>query len=338
MKISFLVPHLKVAGGIRIALGYADGLAARGHEVFVVVQNSNFLRRTIANVFNRKPEWQKQLRAQVVQVASWEQAPSADVIIADSWRIAKVFSTLQTSARIFQLVQHDERLYHGDAESVAMTLALPLRKIVVSSWLKQIVLEQYAQESDLLLNPVDRNLFHQVPRIAPEDTVRVLLLHHTYPWKGTAEGVEMVTSLKSRYPEIRLILFGSRGEEVSAYPCDEYYYNLPQEKLAQLYSNTDIYLCPSWEEGFGLPSIEAMHCGATLVTYDNGGSRDYAKDGETAFVAPHREVGALAEKLEQAVSDSVLRKKVARQGQVFVQSMPTWETQVTGLERILEQK
>ena len=71
-----------------------------------------------------------------------------------------------------------------------------------------------------------------------------------------------------------------------------------------------IYLCPSWDEGLGMPSMEAMACGSALVTYDNGGSRDYAHDGETALVAPRRDlpalVGALGRILEIAVPFSCL--------------------------------
>ncbi len=50
-----------------------------------------------------------------------------------------------------------------------------------------------------------------------------------------------------------------------------------------------------------MPPMEAMACGAALATYDNGGCRDYARDGETALVAPRRDVGALARALQRLV-------------------------------------
>jgi len=43
-----------------------------------------------------------------------------------------------------------------------------------------------------------------------------------------------------------------------------------------------------------MPAMEAMACGAALLTYDNGGCRDYARDGETALVARRRDVDDLA--------------------------------------------
>jgi glycosyltransferase involved in cell wall biosynthesis len=81
--------------------------------------------------------------------------------------------------------------------------------------------------------------------------------------------------------------------------------------------------------------MEAMACGAALVTFDNGGCRDYAIDGETALVAPRRDVAALAEALERMVSDVALRERLARQGQAFVTSRFDWDRAAERLEGIL---
>ena len=95
--------------------------------------------------------------------------------------------------------------------------------------------------------------------------------------------------MKSRHPEVRLVGFGTKRPRLPL-PYDEFFENPPQERLAWLYSRCPIYCCPSWDEGLGMPAMEAMACGAALCTYDNGGCRDYAIDGRTALVAPRRDV------------------------------------------------
>jgi glycosyltransferase involved in cell wall biosynthesis len=339
MKIAFLAPHLKISGGVRILLTYASLLEKRGHEVTVyVIQSKQPLRRMLCNVFGiGLPAWIPHFSAQVRRVEAIDPAhvSRADVLVATTWQTALALDNFPTSyGSQWYLVQHDEGLYHGDRAKVDKALALPQHKIVVSTWLQQILRDRFNQSSRVLINPVDASLFHQLPRTAEPGTVRVLLLHHTYAWKGTEEGVRIVERVRSRHPEVRLILFGVRDKSAIEYPYDEYHYNLPQSKLAQLYSDTDIFLCASWEEGFGLPSVEAMRCGAALVTYDNGGSRDFAFNGETAFVAPHRDVEALERCLEDAVSNAVLRARIAAAGKSFVEHMPTWEEQTKELERI----
>ena len=120
-----------------------------------------------------------------------------------------------------------------------------------------------------------------------------------------------------------------------ALPYDEFHENLPQARLAWLYSRCPIYLCPSWDEGLGMPPMEAMACGAALVTFDNGGCRDYAVDGETALVAPRRDVAALSACLERIVEDRALRGRIAAKGQDFVTSRFDWDRATARLEDII---
>src|SRR3989454_6288843 len=81
-----------------------------------------------------------------------------------------------------------------------------------------------------------------------------------------------------------------------------------------------------------MPPMEAMACGAALVTYDNGGSRDYARDGETALVARRRDVADLAARLERLAADEPLRARLAAAGTAFVTGAFDWERAVTRLE------
>ena len=118
-------------------------------------------------------------------------------------------------------------------------------------------------------------------------------------------------------------------------PYDEFVADPPQERLAWLYSRCPIYLCPSWDEGLGMPPMEAMACGAALCTYDNGGCRDYAIDGRTAVVAPRRDVDALARALGRLVEDRGFRERVAREGQGFVTTQFDWARATARLEAVL---
>ena len=132
-------------------------------------------------------------------------------------------------------------------------------------------------------------------------------------------------------PGLRLVGFGVKPPRASL-PYDEFHANPPQDGLAALYSGCDIYLCPSWDEGLGMPSMEAMACGVALVTYDNGGCRDYAVDGQTALVAPRRDVEALAAALQRAATDGALRERVAAAGLVRITTAFDWERAVDRLE------
>ena len=339
MRITFLCPHLRIAGGVRAILTYADRLARRGHLVTVVVPAKGPLRAAWRMLRGAGPDWIPgfQPRVRWVAALSAPDLPDGDAIVATAWQTAgPVNAAPARCGRKFYLIQHYESLYHGKPEEVDQTYRYPLRKIVISSWLQEIMREKFQSEAELLVTPVDPALFSRVDPGPDDGLVRVLMLHHDYAWKGVADGLEAVQWVKARRPEVRLVGFGvKRPKRGEAY--DEYHENLPQNRLAWLYSRCPIYLCPSWDEGLGMPSMEAMACGAALVTYDNGGSRDYALDGQTALVARRRDVADLAAKLERAVADPGLRAKLAREGMALIKREFDWEQAAAKMEALFDQ-
>lgn len=339
MRITFLMPHLKLAGGTRLSLTYAHFLAEKGHHVTVVVSSKNFWRRFLANILNIKPGWFKKNKAKFLRVKNFqaENIPTGDIVVACFWQGALFMSDYpQTKGKPIHFIQHDERLYHGPADQVTQAYRLQNKKIVLSHWLQERIRQDFNQHSDVLLTPVDFNLFHKVKANRQnKDKIRILSLHHSYIWKGTAVCVEVVKKIKDVHSEVELILYGAREKNIALNDCDEYYYNLPQEKMAELYSGCDIFICSSEWEGLGMPGMEAMACGTCLVTYDIGGSRDYAFDNETALVAKHADKEDLYKKILLAVEDKELREEIAQGGYDFIHNkIDTWLKSTDKLENI----
>jgi len=311
VKITFLCPHVRIAGGVRAILTYADRLAARGHDVTLVVPAKSRVRAAWRNVRGVGPDWVPELRARVRWVGRWtpEALAQGDV------------------------VQHYESLYHGAPDAVDTTYRLPLKKVVISTWLRDLMRQRFGSPAEVLVTPVDLDLFHPTPADVSTSRPRVLMLHHEHAWKGVADGFEAVARVTRHVPTLRLVGFGVKPPR-DAVPYDEFHLNPPQDRLAAVYSSCEIYLCPSWDEGLGMPPMEAMACGAAVVTYDNGGCRDYARDGETALVARRRDIGDLAAKLERLVVDESLRARLAAAGMRFVTTAFSWDRAVRRLEEI----
>jgi glycosyltransferase involved in cell wall biosynthesis len=276
------------------------------------------------------------MQARVEWVPAWSAAvlPSADAVVATSWQSVEAVAAAPTRCgRKFYFIQHYESLYHGEAARVDATYRLPLRKIVISTWLADVMAERFDTPAAVVVTPVDEGLFRPVP-VEDDGRRRVLMLFHEYAWKGVADGLEAFGRVHARHPELALVGFGVKAPPRKQ-AFAEFHENLPQERLAGLYSRCPIYLCPSWDEGLGMPSMEAMACGAALCTYDNGGCRDYAIDGRTAVVAPRRDLEALAWGLARLVEDPELRRRIARQGQEFVRAQFDWERATARLESLL---
>jgi starch synthase len=54
----------------------------------------------------------------------------------------------------------------------------------------------------------------------------------------------------------------------------------------QLYSNAQVFCCPSVYEPFGIINLEAMACRAAVVASSTGGIKEVVVDGETGYLVP----------------------------------------------------
>jgi len=112
--------------------------------------------------------------------------------------------------------------------------------------------------------------------------------------------------------------------------------DLDQRRLAdEVYNQTRVFMQSSLHEGFGLTAVEAMACGAALVTSDCGGSRDYAVPGETAVVVPAGDVTGLADSVDALLENDQRRHALAAAGERYVRKFQ-WTRSAELLETFLE--
>ena len=113
------------------------------------------------------------------------------------------------------------------------------------------------------------------------------MMYHPSREKGWDVARVALLELIVRRPQLRAVVFAM--SEAPPEPLPEQVcvlVGLDHARLAaEVYNDTRVFVQASYHEGFGLTAIEAMGCGAALVTTDCGGSRDYAVPGETAVVA-----------------------------------------------------
>ncbi len=87
---------------------------------------------------------------------------------------------------------------------------------------------------------------------------------------------------------------------------------VPQEDLAALYSGCEVFCFPSYYEGFGRPVLEAMRCGAPVVTSRVSSLPEVGGDA-CEYVNPHDPTD-IARGLQRALEDAERRKSMREQG------------------------
>ena len=91
-----------------------------------------------------------------------------------------------------------------------------------------------------------------------------------------------------------------------------------REDLIALYNMAEAFIFPSWIEGFGIPVLEAMTCGAPVIASDRGSIPEVA--GEAAILINAYDAEALAQHLTRiltlpAEGHSLREKGLARAAQ-----------------------
>lgn len=97
---------------------------------------------------------------------------------------------------------------------------------------------------------------------------------------------------------------------------------LPDDELAAAYSGCSLFAYSSLSEGFGLPPVEAMACGAPVLTADAGALPE-TTDGAALLVDP-RAADAIADGLIRLLTDDELRSRLVAAGAVRAREL-SWD-------------
>ena len=81
--------------------------------------------------------------------------------------------------------------------------------------------------------------------------------------------------------------------------------------MRDLYSAIDVFVLPSYREGFSRSAMEAAACGCALVLSDIRGCREIGRHDEHLLLVPPRNAAALTEALRRLVDDGALRHRLA---------------------------
>jgi glycosyltransferase involved in cell wall biosynthesis len=209
----------------------------------------------------------------------------------------------------------------------------------LSKWLKRQTSKRLSAHV-----AVGRRAARQVEEAVGLPPGRVLTIHNGVPDLGPApmrapdgavvigtlarfdwiKGLDVLLEAAAGLPEVELLLVGegSQRDDLARQATDLGVAGrvkfLPwaegaRERLADM----DVFVLPSRNEGFPLSIVEAMLASRPVVATDVGSVREAVLDGETGFVVPVDDVGALRDALDRLVQDPEARTRMGAAGREF---------------------
>ncbi len=197
----------------------------------------------------------------------------------------------------------DQSRRNWERKKAAFSGVLRMTLVPVSQWLDSVVKESFLKDypTQVIYNGLDLNPFRHVEsdfrkRYGLEGKKLILgvALHWTEK-KGLRDYFKLAELLDDSY---RIVLVGEIEDGVKTLPDNivsiEPVYD--DNKLAEIYSASDLCLNLSYEETFGLTSVESLACGTPIITYDQTAVPEIAR----MFGAPVVYAGNISE-LKKAI-------------------------------------
>lgn len=336
-----------MGGGERHLADLANGLAGRGHEVYLALRPDSpivaELKRIgkeylttlpLRNSLDAKSARElsklvRRARIQIVHAHMARDYPLAAYAVRQN-REARLIVTRHV---LFPLSRLHRITLSGGVRMIAVSQA-------VASQLRsnQVVAPE---RISVVLNGIDTTRFEETSRRfdheqflrdwkLPSDCLLVGTVGELTPLKGQAEFVQAAAQVITHYPQCYFFIAGidhSPGEEnrkALERLIEEL--NLGErvklvgwlENLASLYCALDVFVSASHTESFGLAIAEAMSSGAAVVATETEGAREIIQPGETGVLVPVRDVGKLATGILELLDDGDKRLRVGQAAQQSV--------------------
>lgn len=351
-KVVFLVPNYasKPVGGVKVVLEYANRLGRDGYEVKIVYAMFNkwwkqdllhricfffqFCKQRITGSY--LPRW-FEVNNKVKQCLVWRldrySYPKDALMVGtavDTMYYLNQFD-IPASQKCYFIQDYED--WNVGAVQVNKTYTYEAKKIVISTWLSQIVYK-YDRNVKIVFNGFDLSYFILSNNIEKRKSDIVCCMYSLFYRKAFDIASAVLNKVHQTHPNLKVLLFGTAERPTDLPSWYTYYQSPDRDTLNHIYNEASIYVAASRQEGWGLTIGEAMACGCAVACTDNKGYLEMAKDGQTALVSPVDDIEALSDNVIKLLSNDSLRCEIAHNGHQFIQSLDI-EKQYTKFRDIL---
>ena len=331
LNITYVMTWTGVCGGTKIILEHANRLTKMGNKITLITHDNKPI------WFNLDPN------VEFIQVP-WENVlcekipKETDVIVATYWReiyecveqkIAPVIYFEQGDFHLFDTNKLDERTFNYINKQLKTIEDI----YTVSSFAKKKLKEIYNVDTKVIPNAVNDKVFFYEEHKENKKPIITIIGSEEIEFKRIQNIIDAVKIIQKKYNVELQWVTPTKPIKNKDIEC---LVNPPQIEIGNLLRKTDIYVCASIYESFCLPVLEAMTCGAAVVTTDNGGNRDFVRDNINALVVEKDNIKDLVEKIEKILNDRELKNSLIKNG-VEVSKQYSWDNVMSRIQNYYQE-
>ena len=169
--------------------------------------------------------------------------------------------------------------------------------IVASSFTRRTLVDNGVSPEKIVLNPygVDLEEFSPAPGRRPSRPVRFLFVGSVGARKGVPLLLQAWRSLQARDAELWIAgpILDCHTRSIPPLPGLRLLGKVPHRELPGLLREADVFVFPSYFEGFGLVLLEALATGLPVIATEATAAPDLIADGVEGYIVPTGNVEAL---------------------------------------------
>lgn len=177
---------------------------------------------------------------------------------------------------------------------------------------------------------IDRKIFYPrlksnsiIPSLVQNDRPNILFASRLVWEKNLETLIHVYDYCCAHKKEYNFIIAGSGSAEEELkrrMPSAYFLGSLSQDKLAQVYSDCDLFLFPSESETYGNVVVEAMSCGLPVVCADGGGPKSFVEHGVNGLKVSPFDTLAYVDCMDQVIGNTTLRNNLIKNGSAHAQT------------------
>ena len=180
---------------------------------------------------------------------------------------------------------------------------------------------------------VDPDLFTPLPHIARKPGHLITTASADVALKGLSYLLEALAKIRTER-DVHLTIIGRPREGANAdlirklglTDCITHVSGVSDERIVELYAESELAVVPSLYEGFSLPAIEAMSTGICLVATTGGALPEVTgADNDTVLSCPAGDAEALAASIRRGLDNAELRNRIGAAGRTRVVERWSWK-------------